>query len=261
MDYTYTLCACIIIACIIHTIALFHCLAIITLFTMFIFVWQNSCSDHDKCNIYMSKCLQYYYDSCIIMSIAIETPFVVDNNNGITCGCIQFRCTVQKDHENYNLNVLIRLTCLTIGYLVKNINPLLKIGKLSSFRVFSGIFHFKNIKNHGFNGLTLKTEVFIAIFQLDLVSEMSTKSCARTLKNTCISSIEHPQKTALKNTFFECDNQNFFKIIVAYPLYFVTSTQTPFLINSFYHSTSLQKTMYFSRQAAQAQPMIMVNLT
>ena len=133
MDYTYTHFTCIIIACNIHTIALFHCLAIITLFTIFILVWQNSCFDHDKCNIYMFKCLHYYYDVCIIMSIAIETPFVIDYHNRITCGCIQFRCTVQKDHENYNLHVLIRLKCLTIGYLVKNINPLLKIGKISSF--------------------------------------------------------------------------------------------------------------------------------
>ena len=206
-----------------------------------------------------------YYNACIHLSIAITNPVVnpieIGHHNKITCGCILDRCTVQKDHENFNLHVLIRLTCLKIGYLFKNTNPLSKIVKNSCFRAFSGSFLFKNIKNHGFNGPTLKTEVFNTIFQLDLVSKMSTKSCVRTLNNTWILGIKQPQKTALKNTFFECVNQNFKKKTITYLLYFITSGQTTFLIDSFYHSTSFKKAMYFSRQAFQVQPMIMVNLT
>ncbi len=231
---------------------------------MAIFVWQNSCFDHDNIDYCMLNCL-LCYNACTTMSIAIANPFVnptqLGLHNKITCGCILNVYTVQKDHEKFNLLVLTRSTCLMIGYLFKNNNPMLIAVKNTSFRYFSGFFFPKNIKNHGFNGPTLKTEVFNVIFLLDLDLEMSTKSCARTLKNMCFSDIEHPQKTALKNTFFECDNQNFFKIITVHLLYFKTSGQTPFLIDSLCHNTRYQKTMYFSWLTAPAQPMIMVNLT
>ncbi len=240
---------CIMDTCDTHKpIAMLLCMVIILTLNMLIFARLNSCYDHDDHNYIMLVCLLYYY-CCSINLIALGNPIIIPTfsgiNNKISHRCIFTTCTVQKDHENFNLLVLVHKRHLTIGYLFININPWLKIPKNSSFRANFDIFYPKNIKNHGFIGLSLKTEVFNTIFLRDLVLIMSTKSCARIQIPFAFLGIEHHQKTALKNTFFECDNQNFFKILKTHLQYFITRPQTPFLIDSLCHSTSFLKAMCF----------------
>ncbi len=240
---------CIMDTCDTHKpIAMSLYMVIILTLNMLIFAWLNSCFDHGDHNYNMLVCLFYYY-TCTIEPIALGNPVIIPidigTHNKVSCGCIFNTCTVQKDHEKFNLLVLNQKICQTIGYLFINNNPMLNLTKNSSFSAYFGIFYLKNIKNHGLFGLTLKTEVFMPIFLRDPVLKMSTKSCARILITCAFSGMKHHQKTALKNTFFECDNQNFFKIQKTHLLYFITRHQTPFLIDSLCRSTSISKTMYF----------------
>ncbi len=205
MSYTDTHIACIMYTCNTNPyIAMSICMVIIVILNMLIFAVIISCYDHDNCDYCMLCCLMY----CDIFKLypnaldnLIVNTIIIGRNNKISHGCIFGSRTVLKDHENFNPLVLTGTTRLNKVYLFININPVLKLLKISSKCPFSIILIFKNIKNHGIIGLTLKTEVFNTIFLLDLDSEMSTKSCARILKNTCFSSITHPQKTALKNNF------------------------------------------------------------
>ncbi len=244
---TDTLITCNIHACNSH-IVMFNCMAIIILFTMAIFVLQNSCFDHDDCDYNMLNCL-LHCEACILISIGMASPFVkpihLGKHNKVTCGCISSACIVSKVHEKYNPFVLIHLTCLHTDYLVININPVLKILKTIFFCSFLTKTNCKNIKNHGFNGLPLITEVFNDIFLSDLVSVMSTKSCARILKNTCFSSIQHTLKTALKIDIFDSVISKFFKKQVIHLLYFQTSTKRSLFSASLCHFLSFQKTMHF----------------
>ncbi len=186
---------------------------------MLVSLRQNSCYYHD--NLY-KQCLKLVINVCIIRSAPINpcmTPIDRGRHNKITHRCILSLCTVHKNIEIFNLLVLISLTSIGTVYLFVIINQLLNLPISGYFWLIFGFNILKNIKNHVFIGPPLKTEVFNTIFCLDLVLKMSTKSCARILKNTCFSSTGQPQKTALKNAFLTVSLQNFLP----------TSSQNPYI--------------------------------
>ncbi len=246
MSNTDTLITCIMGTCNTNPyIAMLNNMVIIVILTMLTFTRPISCFNHDNCDYCMLNCNMYCNICLIALDNLFKTPIEIDYNNKITHGCIFSSCTVQKHQQKINLLVLTRTTRHNKVYLLINNIPAPKLLKFSSKYPFLAFIFFKNIKNHGFNGLTLKTEVFNVIFQLDLVSKMSTKSCARTLKNTWISSIEHPQKTALKNNFFDSVIQNFSNKHHTNPLYFITIKNLTVFTAYLCHNPPVFKTVYF----------------
>ncbi len=256
---------CIMYTCNTHNhIVMSLCMAIILTLIMFIFAMLNSCFSHDDYTMYMINCLMYCNDCSIIPNAPINPivyPIQVGSHNKITHGCIYTSSTVQKDHENIYINVLDHSTCQSIAYLLNNNNPMLKLLNIRSFSSNPGLKASKIIKNHGFTGLTLKTDVFNAIFSFDLVSKMSTKSCARTLKNTCFSDITQPQKTALKTNFSNSVIQILLQKHLTHLPNFLNIKKLPLFTAHLCHNSSVFKTMNFLESFGKAPPLIMVNLT